>query len=466
MHILNGRQKKRLSSMSLWMMPIAIVYFLVLCYLSYHRPLSANLDFFPDERWRILLPLYFYEHGVLPTGHETSVRIDLWGFSYASYPLMLTTLVGGILMKLMSFITADPDLLVFAARLVSIVSATVVAWFSMKIGFRLFGRPAGWIFGLLVSMMPQVIFCGLYFNNDIVALAGSAMIMYSWILGFQDGWRYSSVCLLSAGVVIVSLSYYNAYSWILLSIIVYFVIWFRRGGQWGFPNVDLMKKFGLLTALAIGIVVICVAPFFVRNAVLNNGDFLGLSTVEQYGNLYGADGFSPATRLTPQRLGMTLGQMLTTDHYLGVGNSWLEYTVKSFIGVFGAMSVFLPTWIYIFYIGVFIGGGILWIVSIIYYTLKKEYFFSRRVLDLMMFFNCLIVLALALIYSYATDYQAQGRYILPLLLSAAYCAASGWSFLGKIIRVDQKYSYGIIGLFSGIVLCMAMISFSVYYMQV
>lgn len=403
-----------------------IAYFTLLCVLSWHKPYSISADYFPDEVGRLKLPLYFFEHGVLPTGAEESTRMDLWGFSYASYPLMLSTLVGGLLMKLMALFTANMDWIVFGARLVSICSATVFAYFAMRIGLTLAGRPYRWIFGFLAALMPQVMFCGLYFNNDIVALAGAAMILYSWMLGLRDGWNPQNACLLAFGVAVVALSYYNAYSWILLSIVIWFAVWIRRGVFHKGASLDERRRFLQLTMLAIGIVLVLVLPFFIRTAIDNGGDMLGLSTVAEYSNRYGDETFKPDNRPTPQHLGMSLTQMLTTDHYMGPGNSWIESTVKSFIGVFGMMSVFLPTWVYLMFLTIMAVGVCGFIVDVVLLIRSLSYRFERGIMDVLMSVNMLIVLALSLQYSYATDYQAQGRYILPLLLSLAYMVCLGW----------------------------------------
>ncbi len=149
---------KRITVQTAWTSLAVFVYFIALCYLSYSKPFSQNPDYFPDEKWRLQLPFFFYEHGTLPTGYEESVRMDQWGFSYANYPLLLTTLVGGILMKIMGLLTSNPDMLVFAARMVSVLAATMLAWFSIKIGEKLFNAPFGWIFGLFVALLPQVMF--------------------------------------------------------------------------------------------------------------------------------------------------------------------------------------------------------------------------------------------------------------------------------------------------------------------
>lgn len=442
-----------------WLLAVfLVVYFVVLCVLSLKVPLAK--DFFPDEKGRIALPWYFYEHGALPTGYEESVRMSPWGFSYASYPLMLSTVLGGSLMKLTGLVTSNPDWIVFSARLVSIVSGTVFAYFVIQISFMLFKRPFSYLFASLVIFLPQIIFCSLYFNNDIVALCGSSLILYAWLSGMRDTWSMRSAIILALGISIIALSYYNAYSWILLSLFVYFFSWHRAQDSIG--SMLSEKRFLRTTLLIAGIVLVLTMPFFIRAAIINHGDFLGLSTVSRMSEQYGAEGFSPSTRPTPKHLGMSLWEMLTTTHYLGEGNTWLLSTYRSFIGVFGPLSVFLPRIVYMLYGIAFIVGTAGYIIGTATKIKTKTY--GKRILfDVAMLINIAIVVSLALQYSYATDYQAQGRYILPMILSFAYLVVQGWTYTIESILKRVTDQYLLCGILVGISGCIAVIAFAAYY---
>lgn len=421
---------------------VVIAYFLMLCYITYRLPFSEYPKAFPDEDARLALPRFFYDTGSLPTGGEEAVRYPGWGFSYASYPLMLNTLIAGVLMRIMGLFTSNPDWIVFAARLVSILSATAVVYYAFRAGRVLFGRPMGYVLGLLPMMLPQFIFCGLYFNNDMPAVCGASMVLYAWALALGRGWRPSNAVLLGVGMGIVAVTYYNAYTWILLSLVWYAYIWHARAGNWGFLR-DV-SGFWRTTGLIVGVTAVIALPFFVRAAVINHGDFLGFSTIRRYAMQYAVPELRPDLRPTPQHLGMSLGQMLTTDHYMGPGTNWLSMVYKSSIGMFGYMAVPVPTLMYWAY-GVFIVVGLLGAV----YGLVRRLLRRRAgagagiayvdgvndangagdtnvVLDAIMLANIMLVMGLAMYYSYATDYQAQGRYVLPMLLSVAYFVVSGW----------------------------------------
>lgn len=402
--------------------------------MAYRLPFSRYPKAFPDEDMRLRLPQFFYETGRLPTGAEEFVRYERWGFSYASYPLMLTTLLAGMLMKGMALITTDPDWLVFAARLVSIMSATAFAYFAARIGRTLFSGPAGYLFAAIPLLLPQFIFCGLYFNNDMPAMCGGAIILYSWLLGLRDGWRLPNLVLMGVGVGVVALTYYNAYSWILLSAVVYFAVWRIHSGSWsvlktGMPWMQALPAVGMACAIA--------GPFFIRAGIINHGDILGFRTIREYGMRYAVPELRPDSRPTPQHLGMSLWDMLTTTHYMGEGNNWPKITFKSFVGVFGYMTVYLPRWFYLLYGLFFVLGAILFFITVTRRWRGGDRTFGHAgLLDAVLLANAAIVFALALYYSYATDYQAQGRYLFPLMLSLAYVVASGWDEGLRIVKAN------------------------------
>lgn len=454
-----------------WLLGLFLVlYFLVLCVLSLKVPADWSLSvpedrgFFPDEKGRLMAPLFFYEHGVLPTGYEPEVRMNLWGFSYASYPLMLGAVIGGVLMKIAGLFTQNMDWIVFAARMTSICAGTGFAFWVIKIGEALFAKPVNYLFASSIIFLPQIIFCSLYLNNDIVALCGGSMMLYSWILGLRRGWTWPSVVLLSLGVSMVALSYYNAYPWILLSIVMYFVIW-RRRFSGSFTEMMKDKAFLRLTIGSIVMVLVIIVPFFVRAAVNNNGDFLGFATVSEMSTKYGATGFKPSQRPTPQHLGMNLWTMLTTDHYLGEGKNWLLYTYRSFIGVLGQMSVFLPRFVYWFYGAFAVIGVVGYIASIISTIRRHDADAGSLMFDVVMLVNIMLVAGLALWYSYATDYQPQGRYVFPMILSLTYVIVSGWSRLLQRFVKETGAESMICGLLCGAMCCTAAWAFITCYLQ-
>lgn len=88
--------------------------------------------------------------------------------------------------------------------------------------------------------------------------------------------------------------------------------------------------------------------FFIRNAVIHDGDLLGMRTSNESAALYAADEYKPENRQTPASEGWSFQQTyLQTPE--GRTSNWLFSTVSSFIGSFSYMTVHLPMVLYLLY---------------------------------------------------------------------------------------------------------------------
>lgn len=417
-----------------------LLFLIVVMIWAHTRPFSLPNPF-PDEAARLTVPFFIYHHGYLPTGNELSVRYIGAGLSYATYPLLLSSVIGAGFMKVMSWFSTNNNQLVFAARLVSCFAATGTVYFAMKISKRVFRAAYAPIFVALVAFLPQFTFLGAYFNNDALALFASAMILYAWVWALQGGWNYRNSLLLAIGIAICALAYFNAYGWILMSIFFYFALWFTKR-----KNID-WSRFWRCTLLIVGVVLLIAGPFFLRNALIHNGDFIGLKTATQQSVKWAAESYKPSNRQMPKNIGISFWQVLTTHHY--TQENWIMLTAASTVGVFGSMNVPLPTIIYVYYGAIIMLGGLAFLGVWARRLYKKQNLWQiseQRGADFVFTLSLLgasiIPIFLSLQYSYAIDYQPQGRYILPMLLALMLLVACGlcsliarlrWRWLQRLI---------------------------------
>lgn len=134
--------------------------------------------------------------------------------------------------------------LVMAGRIANVVIATGNAYLVMKIGHELFEKEEKWLFVSLVSFLPGALFLGTYLNNDMLAIFSVSGIIYNWVRATSKyGWNVKNSTGLAVFIAICTLSYYNAYSFILCSIL-FFVITalFYGNKKWDFKN---MWKWGI-----------------------------------------------------------------------------------------------------------------------------------------------------------------------------------------------------------------------------
>lgn len=400
----------------------------------------------PDECMKMDICKYVAEHGSLPHGGDAAVRHPLWGISYGFTPI-LSYIFGAFFIKIASLFTQDIHIFYIAARFASVLCYTIMAIFNIKIAEKLFeNKYYKWFLIVLTTLLPQLIFLGSYINNDSLALLSISIIIYSWISGLKNKWNIKDCIMLSVGIGMCALSYYNAYGYILTSAIIFIASYFINRNEDKKVNYkDLFKK-GILIALISFL--IC-GWWFIRSAIIYNGDFLGMRTTEQYGEKYAIEELKPSCRETPQRMKMGLVNML-------IKRGWIKDTTKSFIGFFGGMRIPMGIKFYSLYLGVFVLGIIGYLSKFYKFKhikeLKKDK--NKGLLEIIFAVNIIIPIALSVYYSYCSDYQPQGRYIMPMVIPFMYFIVQGLQkILDKLIKNDKlKKIIQTIVIFAGILL--------------
>ena len=259
-------------------------------------------------------------------------------------------------------------------------------------------------------MLPQVLFLGSYINNDSLALLSIAMIIYAWILGIEDRWKIKTCVLLAVGIGLCALSYYNAYGYILTSMIIFVVYYIINKLDYK----ELIKK-GLL--ISIITLAIC-GWWFIRSYIIYDGDFLGMTTTEEYAEKYAIPELKPSNRKTPSNTGASLYKMLIEDE-------WIQQTVESFIAIYGGMEIRMSlntytVFLFLFMIG-FVGYAIIFFKKGYLKNMKK----NKMILECAFIFNIFLPIGLSFYYSFFSDFQPQGRYIMPMLIPFMYFITLG-----------------------------------------
>lgn len=415
--------------------------FIVACFVLYASwawviPFNAA----PDESMRYVLVRYLSEHGSIPVGTDPAIRDPIWGTSYAFEPI-LAPLVAAFLRSVAGLFTTDPGVLLLASRFASVIFGTGTVAMCILISRRLFGGVWRWFFVVFIALLPQFAFLSSYLNSDSLALFSTALIIYAWLRGLRDGWGTANALLLGLGISVCLLSYFTAYGFVLLSVVVYVA---DRIRGWRHTPVDERRGYRretLVQVATIGAVVLLLAGWwFVRNAFLYDGDFLGLRTSAQQGTLYAHEFAKPGASSAIGR-GWTLWQMLFRK-------GWILVTGMSSVGVFGYMKVPMPAPIYDVYATIVVAGMLLALVPAIASRLARRRTNTggsevsdrvnvrltlpgftregRRLFETALLVAIPIPVALSMYHSYTQDYQPQGRYILPMLLPVAYFVAMGF----------------------------------------
>ncbi len=389
------------------------------------QPFSVS----PDEQMRYLIPEFIYNNGYLPHGGDMLIRNEQWGISYGFTPIT-SYIISAVFMKVASIFSTDFMFLLKAARLVNVLFGTATVYVIIRIGKSIFSKPYDWLFIIVTSTLPQFIFINSYINMDSMALFGCALLFYMWIYGKDNNWNAKSCIGTGIAVSVCALSYYNTYGFVLCTVI-YFVasniIANKENKNW---FLVVIKK-GLIITV---VVLLLTGWWFIRNYIIYDGDILGLSTSNLYGEKYAIDNLKPSNILTPMKEGRSVLDML-----LG---GWIKVTAISFFGCFGAIDITMSIYAYIIY-GAFIVLGIIGLVikllNIKEAKAKKDYV-QAVWFNVSSILAVLVTIGLSIYYSYASDYQPQGRYILPMMVPFFYLIVSGLIRLIEMFREKDKYT--------------------------
>ena len=386
---------------------VFLLYFGISCFLPVKEA--------PDEYMRYVIPEYIYTHHSLPVGTDPAVIDETWGFSYGFTPY-LPSMVAALLMWIVSLFTQSVQALIVASRLVSSFAAAGAVWISFRIGERLFERTANrWLFSVCIALLPQFVFLAAYLNNDTVAVFSAMVMFYAWLRGRELHWNYRSCALLAAGIICCTLTYYNAYGWILCSILFYF------GSIWQDDGINSKIKHACSHGIWIAVLVIVFAGwFFIRNAILYDGDFLGMNTMYACAEQYGYGPYKPSNRVIYANMGFSVMDMFRqTD--------WLPMTLESCFARFGYMEIRVPVVYYVLYVLI----GTVGAIGVLLRIAKKKIHRADGLLCVCSFFCVLIPLILSVKYSYTIDFQPQGRYLMSALPAVAFLIARGYQWLDE-----------------------------------
>ena len=367
-------------------------------------------DSAPDECMRYDVVKYLFNHGTLPHGGDPEIRNPIWGISYAFQPY-ISGIISSFFMRFGSIFTSNETILIIFARLAVVMFGTITVIYVLKISKILFSGAFRWLFVSLIICLPQFIFLGSYLGNDMFALMSVTMIIYYWILGFKTLWKTHSIVGLSISLAICLLSYANAYPFVLMSIVFYF---------WSSYKLKIMpKKIWITASIITGLTFLFAGWWFIRNGIIYDGDLLALSTSTKYNILYAQDIVNSSLTLTYFESGYDV-----FGHWTLL---WLQSTIRSFIAGFGYMSIFLNDYIYLYYFFMLL---ILVMLAIVLRYNKTNSFVGKEyktnsIFNFCIIVACLLVVAMSYYYSYTSDYQAQGRYVIHILLPLMLIATSG-----------------------------------------
>ena len=439
-----------------------VLFLIITATLALFQPLGDTALFVnpPDEHARILIPWYICQHGVLPTGLEEEVRIPGYGFSYGLYTIF-PYIVQGYVMRFCSLFTESVQLLLYAGRFVNVLSGMAMAYVVYLLSKRFFAT-AGmrWMFCFGIMYLPQCLFLHTYINTDSMCLLSTAIIVLALVAAYQDGFTVKNCLLLSGGIILCALSYYNAYGYIMSSIFL-FIAYFgagsrnsSNGSRWHYDWRQMLTKGVLISSVVLS----GISWQFIRNYILYEGDFLGLQTRDRLAVQFAVPEANPLTMSTYLNRGESIWGMLSNSDFV-------SKTFNSFVGVYGSLSIVGNPKMYTAF-KVFFAVGI---TACILLRQPKADFGGSLPKWKQIFFHANMVFCivtpvfLLLYYAYAVDFQRQGRYAMPMIVPFIYYVTRGYQKLLDLPVFTRWFRAGGIGASILMLICSSL--YMTYYLS-
>ncbi|MCR5598529.1 MAG: hypothetical protein K6G19_10155 [Lachnospiraceae bacterium] len=456
-----------------------LVFILAALSIALIQPLKDTQGFFnpPDEEARFLVPQYICEHGTIPTGSEEEVQIRGYGGSYAFYTAF-PYVVMGFFMRGVSLVTDSPLVLLYSARLVNVAAGLLCAFVVYLLGGLLFqDKRFAWLFRIAVMFLPQHLFLYTYVNNDAFSLLGVALILYSFVRMYR--WQDAGISMynvsdsgsngtskesatesvyrktvlsfiitLGLGISLCTLSYYNSYGYVLISVPLFVGLFVnKKDGKLSFE----IKTFFKYAVLETALVLLLAGWWFIRSYIVLDGDVLGLDTMSKAQEQMTLT-TSIVGRKPPLAEGISVAQFVA-DPFI-----WASL-VFSYIGQYGCTSIIANKLFYFAYmLYMFIG----FVQGIIMVHKSRG---KRLLLEICAIAAALISFSLWFIYCYTTDLQTQGRYIMMTVTTMMYFIVRGYEViinsLSKKLKANESKGKKA-AIMAGIILAFILLAFFSY----
>lgn len=401
-----------------------VFFFILYLFLALNLPTHEA----PDEIMRLMVPSYIVKHGCLPLGSDPEIINSIWGTSYG-FSAYGSSLFAVPFMVVAKAIFGLPEAVLMAARLANVILAVSTLFVCFLIGDALsLTKCTSLLYVVFIGLLPQFSFIASYFNSDMLEFLSTALVVYCLIKGVQNCWDNRRCIALGTSLGVLALSNYYAYGGIVASVVCYYCsVYKMKSSGYGDTRLSLFVVKPLLVFLSAWLIA---GWFFIRNFVLYDGDLFGMATSSQTSELLASTGFKPSERVTPKSLGLSPLEMLSAE-YNGV--NWIESTVHSSIGILGYMRYPLGDKTYFYYYAILVIGFMAGGASI----LKKSGKMRGVVLSTTSIF-LLTPVVLSVYYSWSSDFQAQGRYIMAPVALSMLIVAIGWSQIAE--QIDASLS--------------------------
>lgn len=377
---------------------------LIVFIISMHSQLNNH----PDELVSYFAADYYTDHWMPPDLRDPAIThtFSVYGNSRLSESSPYYLIVGKI-SALMTYIVGGGSFF----RIVNfIMLLTMVSIFLLR--YKKYPY-----LGVVLCLTPQLWYIYSYVTSDGWDFFISFLALYQFVkkesmlnkvlrepLCGKNTLRISMISLLFALIFMAKPNYY------VMLLLFFFILLFKLMDSEKSQRMAMFSKFLIMLSFVFLFVGLRMIPDFVHYGTEGRSAIKAemIEATAQYE-------FKPSTPMNEKYAGLSLHDRGVGIKELLISRGWIEFSIKSFMGVYGYMEFYANPTFYSFlaFLYLVIYGFIVYYGFTANENRKRMLFFISQMI-------VLISVGLSVYNSWFLDFQPQGRYLLPSLLILAY----------------------------------------------
>lgn len=402
--------------------------------------LTSDYNRHPDEIHHFEATRYYVDHFLPPVIGDPAVRdsYSVWGVSYLNYHWLEYFLAGKFTLLTSPLFGSE----LIAARFFNVLLFALVSLFFL---FKSRDDEDVLLIPSLLIVTPQIWYVFSYVNNDAFPLAVSFLLAYqaahpkSALREFLDSEGSSALGRAAFGTgaligfVLISKTNYYAFLIFLALFLLYKTPVATVPDRGPVINFVRMKKYALIGCVAVSVLGFrCALDFYVNGET----NFVAMSYVNyiagnfekkesrlmRYQEEIAEPPYKPST--IEHDLGSTYPLLRLKDKGVSYPDifrkyGWHSESFKSFVGVYGYMTIYGPKAYYVA-MGLLYAALAFYLVGIVLLRRQRDHLIEATLLII----GASLCLFVSSYLSWSYAFQAQGRYLFPMLPMIAifvYC---------------------------------------------
>lgn len=364
----------------------------------------SKINVHPDEYVHLGAAKYYESNWLPPAIEDPTIRNTFSGYGVSrltSYHEVYYLIAGKLKGIISMFRLAD----YLQYRLINVLFLLVILLFTMK-------NKESRVLAVPLLISPQLWYIFSYANSEAICLLVSFLAGYQLLAsdsvlnrylrqddGYKKLYRPIFLTLLLTVLLLLKKNFLLFTAFLFLCLVIKII---RQNDPAG--PIKIIRRLSVITVCSL----ILVGLRFGADYYVNGANYKEKLKVTQ--ESYAEYQYKPSTPLKDKHPMLHLKERGLTLRDVALGAHWFEKTFRSSFGVYGYHTISAPVLYYDLVRKIALALLVFFFLSLLW---KED--FSGRVLALSCLLLSTALIALSLLHSWTGDFQAQGRYLLPII---------------------------------------------------